>query len=159
YTDQPQSRSRSFSTRRNDGPQKSRKSEQDCDGFRANHFQYFARADAARIVEVNACACQQRGHDIADADDRARRSKSQQSVRSVDMRGVDRLSHALQQVSLTIHDTLWPPGATGREQDASGFVHANGGRPPTLVRGSGQAPQTDDAQRWHPGLNPREAIL
>src|SRR6185295_16615944 len=119
--------SRAFSASRDDGSQKSRKREQDGDGLRMDRVQYLARADALWIDEVNAGSCQQRGHDVADADDRARRSESQQSVRRVDVRGVDRLRHALQQVSLTIHNALWPPGAAGREQDASRFVHAHRG--------------------------------
>ena len=58
HTDQPQRGFRAFSTSRNDGSQKSRKREQDGDGLRADHVQYLARADALRIEEVNACACQ-----------------------------------------------------------------------------------------------------
>ena len=69
------------------------------------------------------------------------------------------MSHALQQVSLTVHDALGPPGAAGRKQDTSGLVHAHGGRSPTRVPGSGQARQTDDGHRWHPSLDVPEAIL
>ena len=77
----------------------------------------------------------------------------------VDMRGVDRLSHALQQVSLTIDDALRPPGAAGREQDASGFVHAqSAGRQPVRAA-SGKRGQTDDARGWRNGLDAAEDIL
>ena len=98
-----------------------------------------------RVEEVNAGARQQRGHGVAHADDRAERGQGQQPVLGVDMRGVDGLGHALQQVPLTVDDALRPAGASGREQHACGFVHAELGGPPTFARGSWRTGQMEHA--------------
>src|SRR5688572_359046 len=93
--------------------QECREPERDRNRLCADHLRNLARAGALRVEEVNACPCHQRRHDVAHPDDRARRGESQKSVRCVDVRGVNGLSHALQEVSLTVDDALWPTGTPG----------------------------------------------
>src|SRR5688572_3556254 len=115
YTNQPKCGPGVFCTGGDDRSQESREREQDRNGLCADHFRNLARAGVLRVEKVNTCPCQQCRHDVAHPDDRARRGESQKSVLCVDVRGVDGLSHALQEVSLTVDDALWTTGTPGGE--------------------------------------------
>src|SRR5206468_4146193 len=83
---------------------------------------------------ANAAAGEQRGDDIAHTDDRAERGQGQEPVFGVDVRGVDGLGHALQEVALAVDDALRPAGASGCEQHARRFVQAELSGSPALPR-------------------------